>query len=249
MLLIWYNHSSSLALLHCGTLTRLTTGCSVRWKDTGHEPGKPNEDWRRLGALSVYSDQWSPLFKKKKKKTFFVLWGITSFSFTVKTKHAAYLVYAVRVTLEDRRKLTQMKTPSSLSRSQPPGGDDNECIMHVIVIHLHLLLLLFALLLFPALSLTPSYTEDTEVVADACCSYKALRSRDWKNKMASSSDVRVWYQLEKSNRCFSFCPLFIGGVYVGDTQPHQAAMLDLNSPVWQQILWYWILHSHITLAK
>lgn len=66
---------------------------------------QPNKDRRKVGAFFVYSDQRSSsLFRTllSYEELSFYFSPFWVFYFLSKTKHAAYLVYAVRVTLEGR---------------------------------------------------------------------------------------------------------------------------------------------------
>lgn len=85
---------------------------------------QPNKDRRKVGAFFVYSDQRSSslfrTFLSYEELSFFFLSFL--FLFSVKTKHAAYLVYAVSVTLEGEE-TDETKDASSANRSRRGGHD------------------------------------------------------------------------------------------------------------------------------
>lgn len=67
------------------------------------------KDGRRVWAFFVYSDQRNhdhrlKLFLSYEKFSFFFFFSFFLFKFSVKTKHAAYLVYAVTLKGEEKDK-------------------------------------------------------------------------------------------------------------------------------------------------
>lgn len=80
---------------------------------------QPNKEGLSGGAFFVYSDQRSSsLFR-----TFLSYEELSFFFFlSKKTKHAAYLMYAVRVTLEGEE-TDELKMPALLTLRAPAGHD------------------------------------------------------------------------------------------------------------------------------
>ena len=124
------------------------------------------------------------------------------FFFFCQTKHAAYIVYAVRVTSWGRGKWQTKKDASSARRSHPRGGRDAKKRIPLDI------------LVPPDFSRPPSvssllYNHVFHCVrlwraAEACCSYKALRSCDWRIGLLVPLYVFGDSWINKSRRFLSF---------------------------------------------
>lgn len=134
---------------------------------------------RKVGAFFVYSDQRSSslfrTFLSYEELSFFFLLLLLLFLLSVKTKHAAYLVYAVSVTLEGEE-TDETKDASSANRSRRRRAW-LKAHPHDNIVHWSfppLLFIFFSSLLYNHHRLRHSR------VAEACCSYKAVCSCGWK---------------------------------------------------------------------
>lgn len=94
---------------------------------------QPNKDCHILWAFFVYSDQrsssmfWTFLSYEELSFSFSFFFNLSS----VKTKHAAYLVYAVRVTLE-RDETDKQKMPALLTARAQAGMIDGASTLQMV---------------------------------------------------------------------------------------------------------------------
>lgn len=108
-----------------GLMQKTSTFSPVRRKSFGTTKQR---NAAKFGPFFVYSDQQSSslfgtFLSFEDKNLFF--FSLFKFSLLLKTKHAAYLVYAERVTFWIKRKLMNKKNASSANSLHPGGHDRN----------------------------------------------------------------------------------------------------------------------------